>query len=309
MQSKKRALGKGLSALLPQKPASAPEHIITAATAPHHEPDTPTGAHVLQLPTEALTPNPLQPRHTFDDSALEELAASVKTHGVLQPILVTKQDNRYVIIAGERRWRAAQRAGLPTVPAIVRDVSNLQALEFALIENLQREDLNPIEEARAYQVLADDFGLSQEQIAERVNKSRPAVANALRLLNLPPDIQADIEAGLLSAGHARALLALPSEEEQRRWRDTVLAQGLSVRELEQAIQRSLERTPRPKPRKRQADNLPEPALRALRERFEEVLACRVQISMSGADRGKVEIYFSSLDELDRIKEALGIGES
>lgn len=306
MQSKKRALGKGLAALLPQKPASAPEHIIAAATAPHE----PAGdaEKILDLPIDAITPNPHQPRQLFDEASLDELAASIRHHGVLQPVLVTKQQNTYVLIAGERRWRAARRAGLKSVPAIVRNVTEREALEFALVENLQREDLNPMDEARAYQILLDEFGLSQEEIAERVDKSRPAVANALRLLNLPPDIQADVESGRLSAGHARALLALPSADAQRRWRDVVLERGLSVRELEQAIQRELERKPQVKPRRKLTASAEQPNLLELRERFEEALACKVQISMAGPHHGKVEIFFSSLDELDRIKEALGISD-
>ncbi|MGC8840101.1 MAG: ParB/RepB/Spo0J family partition protein [Candidatus Sumerlaeaceae bacterium] len=308
MQSKKRVLGKGLGALLPNRGANAAtEHIVAAATAPHEE-SSPLGELVQEIPITAIQPNPQQPRLHFSEEALEELAASIRSHGVLQPILVSQRGVRYVLIAGERRWRAAQRAGLETIPAIVREVSERESLEYTLIENLQREDLNPIEEARAYNTLMVNFGLTQEQVAARVDKSRPAVANALRLLNLPEDIQAHVEAGRLSAGHARALLTLPTAEEQRHWCKVALRRGLSVRQLENKIQHHLSRSSRPKARTSRSAATDAPALAELRNRFEEILGCRVQISMSGTNSGKVEIYFTSLDELDRIKEAMGIQE-
>jgi ParB family chromosome partitioning protein len=308
MQSKKPALGKGLSALLPpRQPSSAPEHIIAAATGPHAEPP-PEKDRVLELAIDAITPNPFQPRQQFDETALDELAASIRAHGLLQPVLVTRRQNQWVLVAGERRWRAAQRVGLSTIPAIAVEISEREALEIALVENLQREDLNPIDEARAYRVLIERFGLTQDEVATRVEKSRPAVANALRLLNLPPDIQADVEAGRLSAGHARALLALPTARDQRQWRDLTLKRGLSVRELESLIQKQQARPPKARQRTGKPASATDGAVDDLRQRFEEALACKVHIAMSGPDRGKVEIYFTSLDELDRIKEALGIQE-
>jgi len=305
MQSKKKPLGKGLSALLPQKPVAtsdATEHLIAAATAPR---DSSEADRVHHLRVADIRPNPHQPRQHFDEAALEELAASIRTHGLLQPVLVTRKHNSWVLVAGERRWRAAQKAGLEVIPALVVHPTEREELEYALVENLQREDLNPLEEARAYAVLMERFGLSQEEVAERVEKSRPAVANALRLLKLPEDIQQNVENGTLSAGHARALLALPNDEERRHFRDLVIERQLSVRELEQLIHKHLQRKPRRKemrtPRTSQQHSLDD-----LRARFEEVLACRVQITMTNPDRGKVEIYFSSLDELERIKEALGV---
>jgi len=305
MQSKKKPLGKGLSALLPQKPVAtsdATEHIIAAATAPR---DSSEADRVHHLRVADIRPNPHQPRQHFDEGALDELAASIRTHGLLQPVLVTRKNNAWVLVAGERRWRAAQKAGLEVIPALVVNPTEREELEYALVENLQREDLNPIEEARAYAVLMERFGLSQEEVAERVEKSRPAVANALRLLKLPTDIQQSVENGTLSAGHARALLALSSEEEQRLFRDLVIERQLSVRELEQLIHKHLQRKPRRK-ETRSPRTSHQYSLDDLRTRFEEVLACRVQITMTNPDRGKVEIYFSSLDELERIKEALGV---
>jgi len=305
MQSKKKPLGKGLSALLPQKPVAtsdATEHIIAAATAPR---DSSEADRVHHLRVADIRPNPHQPRQHFDEGALDELAASIRTHGLLQPVLVTRKNNGWVLVAGERRWRAAQKAGLEVIPALVVNPTEREELEYALVENLQREDLNPIEEARAYAVLMERFGLSQEEVAERVEKSRPAVANALRLLKLPTDIQQSVENGTLSAGHARALLALSSEEEQRLFRDLVIERQLSVRELEQLIHKHLQRKPRRK-ETRSPRTSHQYSLDDLRTRFEEVLACRVQITMTNPDRGKVEIYFSSLDELERIKEALGV---
>jgi len=305
MQSKKKPLGKGLSALLPQKPVAtsdATEHIIAAATAPR---DSSEADRVHHLRVADIRPNPHQPRQHFDEGALDELAASIRTHGLLQPVLVTRKNNGWVLVAGERRWRAAQKAGLEVIPALVVNPTEREELEYALVENLQREDLNPIEEARAYAVLMERFGLSQEEVAERVEKSRPAVANALRLLKLPTDIQQSVENETLSAGHARALLALSSEEEQRLFRDLVIERQLSVRELEQLIHKHLQRKPRRK-ETRSPRTSHQYSLDDLRTRFEEVLACRVQITMTNPDRGKVEIYFSSLDELERIKEALGV---
>ncbi len=306
MQSKKRALGKGLAALLPTKTDSAAtEHIIAAATEPAVAPaaDRETTA---MLPVDALRPNPFQPRQQFDEAALDALAASIRERGLLQPVLVTRRQGEWVLVAGERRWRAAQRAGLKNIPAIVLELTDQEALELALIENLQREDLNPLEEARAYRVLIERFGLSQEEVAARVDKSRPSVANALRLLNLPEDIQADVESGRLSPGHARALLALPTHEAQRRWRDITIERQLSVRQLEAEIQRFRSRNAKSRPRKKLPGHAGDAAVQDLRRRFEEVLCCKVLIVLHGPDRGKVEIRFTSLDELDRIKEALGI---
>ncbi|RMH26067.1 MAG: ParB/RepB/Spo0J family partition protein, partial [Candidatus Hydrogenedentota bacterium] len=220
-----------------------------------------------------------------------------------------RRDSKWVLVAGERRWRAAQLAGLEHIPAIELKLSDQELLEYALIENLQRENLNPIEEARAYQVLIERFGLTHEEVASRVEKSRPAVANTLRLLNLPEILQRDIEEGRLSAGHGRALLALPTDEERLQVRNEVLQKGLSVRDTEALVLRMLgEKTKaerKPRPRQRLAED--EFAER-LRNRLEEVLACRVQVRVFDSQRGKIEIHYTSLDELDRICAQLGVAD-
>lgn len=311
MQSKKRALGKGLAALLPAKSpaiAQAPSHILQAATTSSSRDLHEDKEALLQLPVDAISPNPAQPRQHFEEAALEELAASIRSHGLLQPVLVSRRSDRWILVAGERRWRAAQRAGLETIPAIALDISDREALELALVENLQREDLDPLEEARAYRVLIDRFGLSQEEVAQRVEKSRSAVANALRLLSLPEDLQDELRAGRLSAGHARALLALESAEDQRAFAELIIREGLSVRQIERLIQKHLARPISSRRRKAGVRTSDDTHLRDLRQRFEEVLACRVDIKMTGPNCGKIEIQFSSLDELDRIRDILGVSD-
>jgi ParB family chromosome partitioning protein len=213
----KQALGRGLRALIPNTPRAR--------------------AGLAEIPVDHLFPNPEQPRHRFDEQALAELAASIARHGVLQPLVVSEDGpERYLVITGERRWRAAQRAGLRTVPAVIRErLDSAGQLELALVENLQRRDLTPLEEARAFEHLRLSLGLTQTEIAERVAMDRSTVANALRLLKLPPVVQAAVDAGELSAGHARTLLALEDDAERCAWAERVMATGLSVRELERAV--------------------------------------------------------------------------
>src|SRR5688572_6151240 len=221
MIDRRPALGKGLSALIPD----APE---------------PPRAGVLEVDIDLLAPNDLQPRVQMDDARLEELARSIKANGVIQPILVRRTGNTYRIIAGERRWRAAQRAGLHKVPVVVRDVpegSEQQLLELALVENIQRENLNPVDEALAYQRLADNFSLTQDQIAAAVGKDRSSVANYLRLLKLPEEVRGDLAAGALSMGHARALLGLTDAASQRQAAREVIARSLSVRDTEALVKK------------------------------------------------------------------------
>jgi ParB family chromosome partitioning protein len=280
---KRPALGKGLSALIPDAPAPA------ARTSP------------VELDIDRLTPNTYQPRGQFDDGRLEELAKSIKANGVIQPIVVRKVGDQFHIIAGERRWRAAQKAGLTRVPVVVRDVqqgNERSVLEMALIENIQREDLNPIDEALAYKRLADEFTMTQEQIAAAVGKDRATVANFLRLLKLPEEVRADVAAGSLSMGHARALLALADEAEQRRIARDIVSRSLSVRETESIVRKaSEERTPAP------ADQATAPApdvhTRAAEERLRVRLGTRVRIVRQGS-RGRIEIDFGSEDELIRL---------
>jgi ParB family transcriptional regulator, chromosome partitioning protein len=289
MADKRPALGKGLSALIPDAPEPAP-------------------AGVVELPTDRLAPNAQQPRLQMDDARLEELAASIRQHGILQPILVRRTGDEYRIIAGERRWRAAQRAGLATVPVVLRDIvegGERELLELALIENLQRENLNPVDEAIAYRRLTEDFGLTQEQIAAAVGKDRSSVANTLRLLKLPEEVRAELVAGTLSMGHARALLALPDDAAQRHAAREVIARGLSVRDTEQLV-RTLDREARGDPSsRRRTGGAPEPDVhtRAAEDRLRFVLGTKVRIRRRG-QRGTLEIDFTSEAELHRLYEFL-----
>ncbi len=222
--ARKGGLGRGLTALIPTTAEGA---------------EAPAGMGLQELPIGSVHPNPLQPRRTFDEETLEGLTDSVRELGVLQPILVRAKDDGFELIAGERRWRAAKRAGLPTIPAVVRVTDDVSSLEQALVENLHRQDLNALEEAAAYQQLIDDFGLTQDQVATRVGKSRSAVANQLRLFQLPPAVQKLVGEGLLSAGHAKALLGHPDRSYQEMLARKAVADSLSVREVERMVKERL----------------------------------------------------------------------
>ncbi len=287
MATRKGGLGRGLGALIPTEvPVSA------------------GGTSLLEIPTSDIEPNRFQPRDHFDEETLASLTASVRELGVLQPILVrpAAEPGRYELIAGERRWRAAKRAGLPSVPAIVREVDDLDSLEQAVVENLHRQDLNPLEEAAAYQQLIEDFDLTQERLAERVGKSRSAVANTLRLFQLPPSIQKLVAEDQLSAGHARALLGTPDRAFQEGLAKRAVAQGLSVREVEDAVRRR-------EAEKDEDDATPpvttlRPAgLLELEELLANHLDTRVSVSM-GARKGRVVIDFATLEDLERIYRAM-----
>jgi ParB family chromosome partitioning protein len=290
---KRNALGKGLSALIPEAPLAPPPA------------DTP----VTELDIEALAPNDLQPRLQMDDARLEELAASIRSHGVIQPIVVRKAGDGYRIIAGERRWRAAKRAGLTRIPVVFKDVGSEHAsqalLELALIENIQREDLNPIDEAKAYRRLADEFHLTQDAIAGAVGKDRATVANTLRLLKLPSEVQNDVASAALSMGHARALLALPTEANQLQAAREVKTRGLSVRDTEALVKSALEGREIGAPTPRQA-KAPTPAdvhTRAAEDKLKIQLGTRVRIIRKSRG-GRIEIDFTSEDELIRVYDAL-----
>jgi ParB family chromosome partitioning protein len=236
-------------------------------------------------------PNPYQPRPHVDPERLQELASSLKAQGLLQPIVVRRDREGFELVAGERRWRAAQMAGFETIPALVKPASEEEVLGLALLENLQREDLNPLEEARAYQRLQSEFHLRQEDVAQYVGKDRSSIANALRLLKLPQVLQEDLEAGRLSMGHARALLALESEEEQLRLRDQTLAAGLSVRETEDQVRTQKRPTP---------DGRAKPLhLLALEETLQQYFGTRVAIR-PGRKHGKIEITYTGEDDLQRL---------
>ena len=281
MFDKRPALGRGLSALIPD---SAPALDVTMA-----------------VDIGLLSPNKYQPRSLVDDTRLDELARSIKANGVIQPIVVRRVGKAYEIIAGERRWRAAQLAGHEHVPVIVRDVPDDKLLEIALIENIQREDLNPIEEANAYHKLIEEFGLTQEEVAVAVGKNRSSVANFLRLLKLPDEVQSDVAGGALSMGHARAVLGLADEAMQRKVARDVVMRGLSVRQAEALIKKlSLEERSDPQAVRARAIDV---HTRAAEERLQVSLGTRVRIVRKGK-RGRIEVDFTSEDELHRIFEQL-----
>ncbi len=294
---KKRGLGRGLSALLPTQPPAPAER--PAPPAPER-PD-PGRGKPLSAEIEDVYPGPEQPRRRFDDTELEELAASVRVHGIIMPLVVRPRPaGGYFLIAGERRWRAAQRAGLRQVPIIVQDVSSQAAFERALVENLQRADLRPIEEAAAFQRLADEFQLTQEQIAERVGKDRSTIANSIRLLKLPVAVREMVEERTLSMGHARALLGLPSDAEIETCARKVTQKALSVRATEALVKQAL-RGPAPEP----ARAAPKPAaVRDLEERLTKALGGPVSIEQDGATKGHISIRYLSLDHLDQILDKL-----
>jgi len=285
MLERRPALGKGLSALIPDVP-EPPRH----------------GA--MEVDIDLLAPNQQQPRLRMDDAKLEELAASIKSNGIIQPILVRRTGETYRIIAGERRWRAAQRAGLHRVPVVVRDVSegDKQLLELALIENLQREGLNPVDEALAYQKLADEFSLTQDQIAAAVGKDRSSVANFMRLLKLPEEVRGDLASGALSTGHARALLALPDAAAQRHGAREVIARRLSVRETEALVKKLAAPTySAAEPGSRASAPQADVHTRAAEDRMRFALGTKVRIIRRGPG-GRIEIDFGSETELNRIFE-------
>jgi ParB family chromosome partitioning protein len=282
MVEKRPALGRGLSALIPDSPAPA---------AP------PAADRSLDIDTDLLRPNKFQPRTHIDDDRIEDLARSIRSNGIIQPIVVRKVDSGYEIIAGERRWRAAQRVGLLKVPVVVRDIPEDQLLAVALIENIQREDLNPIEEALAYRRLADEFRLTQEQIADAVGKDRSSIANFVRLLRLPQEVRANLASNALSMGHARALLALADENAQLRLARDVIARSLSVRETEALVKKAGE------PSVPAAAKPVDVHTRAAVEKLRLALGTRARIVRKGKG-GRIEIDFTSEDELQRIFELL-----
>jgi ParB family chromosome partitioning protein len=270
----RHGLGRGLGALLSRGPESA--------------------GPVTDLPVDSITANPQQPRKVFEDKALQQLAESLRQSGVLQPIVVRRVNGGYQLIVGERRWRAAKLAGLSQIPAVVREATDAQSLELALVENLLREDLNPIEEAEAYQRLLAEFGWTQEELAQRVGRDRSTIANCLRLLKLPEVIQTDLRAGRLSMGHARALLSLTAPLDQLRLRAEILAHSWSVRATEEGVKRGRSKSSE-RPRRRS------PEMVALEDTLRSALATRVRVV--GTERaGRIEIAYSSREELDRVVE-------
>jgi len=261
------------------------------------------GAYFEEVAVGSITPNPRQPRRTFDEEALEELSASITEVGLLQPVVVRKLgEGKYELVMGERRWRASQRAGLEFIPAIVRETPDTDMLRDALLENLHRQQLDPLEEAAAYQQLLDDFGATHEQLAQKVGRSRPHISNTLRLLNLPPAVQKRVAAGVLSAGHARALLSLDDSQAQERLAQRIVAEGLSVRSVEEIV--ALGDDKPDKQARRPATAKPvAPALRHLSDRLSDLFETRVKVEM-GRSKGKITVEFATIDDLERIVKAM-----
>jgi len=299
-------LGRGLSSLIPQKnnsekKISAPEEgfnyfgparneMPSAASAKND--DTGNGSGIREMELSEIIPNPNQPRLHFDEEKLNELSVSIKNHGIIQPIVVSKKGNKYEIIAGERRFQAAKLAGLKAVPVIVREVSEQEKLELAIVENIQRHDLNPIEEAKSYQRLSDEFDLTQEEAAAKLGKSRSAVANKLRLLTLPIEIQKALMEGKITEGHAKAILAISNPEKQRALFDLILKSGLTVRQTESKTREISVHT------HKRTVNI-DPETKALEDKLSEKLSTKVKISKSG-NGGKIVVEYYSQEELDNI---------
>lgn len=295
---RRSGLGKGLGALIP-------------ATATEVEPDEGGSSQLREVLVTQVQPNPYQPRSHFDETSLETLTTSVNEVGVLQPILLREvAPEQYELIAGERRWRAAQRAGLTSIPALVRTADTTESLEQALVENLHRENLNPLEEAAAYQQLLDEFGLKQDEVARRVGKSRSTIANTVRLLQLPPVVQRFVAEGRLSAGHARALLGAPDSSFQEELAQLTVDEELTVREVEDLVRRQVQGDPEEAPsdqaqpdERRPARSVPgttkAPALLELEDLLGNHLDTRVNVSM-GAHRGRIQIEFATVEDLERI---------
>jgi ParB family chromosome partitioning protein len=280
MATKRRALGRGLNALLPAATVSA------------------TDKKFLDVPIDSIVSNKHQPRTVYHPERLNELAQSIKSNGVVQPIIVRKAGAHYQLIAGERRWRAARIAGLKTIPAVVRDVSEYKTLEMALIENIQREDLNPIEEATAYSALINEFQLKQDEVAQRVGKDRSSVANYLRLLKLPQELKDQIQNQELSMGHARALISLEKIKDQIEVARKILSEHLNVRQTENLIRNW--KTGHTKPEKESSTARIDPNVRAAEQKLQEKLGTQVTIRSSSDGKGRIEIQFHNTDDLIRI---------
>jgi len=274
----KRGLGRGLEALLP-----GTEEVSGETT---------------RLPIDEVKPNRYQPRRALDEERLSELTESIRQHGVVQPILVRPVEDGFELVAGERRWRAAQLAGLREIPAVVREYDDAESMEIALVENLQREDLNPLEEADAFRRLIDEFKLTQDEVARKVGRSRPAIANSLRLLNLPEEIKADVSRGTISAGHARAILSLDRDDLRKKLAELIKVKGLSVRQAEElAKQLAKEKPPKGKPARTETD----PHLVDVEENLRRAFGTQVHIRPGrGKDKGRIEVEYYSRTDLERI---------
>ena len=300
-RSQRRGLGRGLGSLIP---TSAPEEPTEPPAVDLEGPDLAPieGASFAELPITSIRPNAAQPRQVFDEEAMAELVQSIREVGLLQPVVVRRSgEDGYELVMGERRWRASQEAGLTAIPAIIRDTDDTAMLRDALLENLHRSQLNPLEEASAYQQLLEDFECTQEELAGRIGRSRPQISNTIRLLKLGPAVQRKVAAGVLSAGHARSLLAVEDLEQQDRLAQRVIAEGISVRGLEEIVavgetgSRAVRRTPRARPTA--------PGLAELADRLSDRLETRVKVDL-GRSKGKITVEFASLDDLRRIVDVM-----
>jgi ParB family chromosome partitioning protein len=324
-------LGRGLGALIPTGPASgglatadvpqsrtesdsgaAPPAVPGAPPAPgvsgrHRMELAPVpGARFAEIAVAAIAPNPKQPRHTFDEDALEELKASIEEVGFLQPIVVREvETDRYELVMGERRWRAAQAAGRETIPAIIRDTRDDAMLRDALLENIHRADLNPLEEAAAYQQLLEEFGATHDELAKRIGRSRPQISNTIRLLNLPPQVQRRVAVGVLSAGHARALLSLADADSQEQMAHRIVAEGLSVRATEELVMLAGTEGPNAKAAAKRRAKPHAPGLTDLAERLSDRFDTRVKVDL-GRNKGRITIEFATVDDLERIVGIIGV---
>ena len=313
MAQQRRGLGRGLGALIPESPrladgdaARGTDPVLPASEASSASAGDPVevfGAHYKEVAVSAITPNPRQPRRVFDEETLDELAESIRQVGLLQPVVVRAAGpGRYELVMGERRWRAAQRAGLTEIGAIVKQTQDDDLLRDALIENMHRQQLDPLEEAAAYQQLLDDFGATHEELARKIGRSRPHISNTLRLLNLPPAVQKRVAAGVLSAGHARALLGLDDPAAQERLASRIVAEGLSVRDVEEIVSLGGDEAAAPSGAHR-SQAAHRPGLRHLADRLSDLFETRVKVEM-GQRKGKIVVEFATIDDLERIVKAM-----
>ncbi len=299
----KPALGRGLGALLGNTPPKSPPELESVPTAPNVDESAPTG--VLKVPLRSVRPCAFQPRKDFSEEALRELADSIRERGIVQPLVVRPVDNGYELIAGERRWRAAQLLGLTEIPIVVREADDRTALELALIENLQRENLNPIEEAQGFSQLIEQFQLTQEDAATRVGKSRVVVANALRLLRLPSELQAFVRDGRLSVGHAKVILGLTDPDLQKLAADRVLRQALNVRQTEVLVTQLQNQGTVPRPSGKTGKSATDPHVDQLQTQLRERMGTKVELRYRQG-RGVLNIHFFNDDDLERVLAILGV---
>jgi ParB-like partition proteins len=295
--AKRGGLGMGLDSLISKK--------MDKDLAQKVDPNAEDVSRETMLPISKVEPNREQPRRAFDEAALEELAESIKIHGIIQPLIVCKRGKMYEIIAGERRWRAAMKAGLKMVPALIRDYSEQELYEVALIENLQRENLNAIEEAVAYRKLIEEYSLTQEQVAERVSKNRTTITNALRLLKLEDNVQELLISGDLSAGHARALLSIADPDAQVAAAKKIVGEGMSVRETEEYVRKLLAPKKEAKPQKKESAAVAR-AYAQYEEKLKQALGTKVAITGREGNKGTIEVSFFSLDEFERLMDLFGV---